>query len=80
MNLPEGLLYSPHVGQEYPIEVVIDHKDLPNCIGVELVVTPIEDGVMKPYIVQELQIVKNEGSKTYYKLDYSLKNSGVYKY
>ena len=80
VNLPEGLLYSPHVGQEYPIEVVIDHKDLPNCIGVELVVTPIEDGVMKPYIVQELQIVKNEGSKTYYKLDYSLKNSGVYKY
>ena len=80
VNLPEGLLYSPHVGQEYPIEVVIDHKDLPNCIGVELVVTPIEDGVMKPYIVQELQVVKNEGSKTYYKLDYSLKNSGVYKY
>lgn len=60
VNLPEGLLYSPHVGQEYPIEVVIDHKDLPNCIGVELVVTPIEDGVMKPYIVQELQIVKTK--------------------
>lgn len=78
--LPENLLYNPHVGEVYPVEVTIDRKDLGNCIGVELVVTPVVDGQMKPYIVQELQVVKTEGSKTVFHLDYSLKNSGVYKY
>lgn len=80
VELPEKLLFNPMVGETYPIEVVIDRKDLDNCIGIELVVTSAEDGYVKPCSIEELSIVKTEGSLTYYKLDYSLKNAGVFKY
>ncbi len=80
VDLPEKLLYNPTVGESYPIEVVIDHKDLGNCIGVELVVTSSEDGYVKHNSVEELDVVKTEGSLTYFHLDYSLKNAGYFKY
>lgn len=80
VDLPEGLLYNPHVGEIYPINVILDRKTLDNCIGVELVITPLVDGQMKPYKVEELKVVKAEGALTYFHLDYALNNAGVYKY
>ena len=80
VNLPEAILYSPHVGEEYPIEVAIDPKGLGNCIGVELVVTPVEDGQMKPYQVYELNVVKTTDDSTVFHIDYQLRAAGTYKY
>ena len=80
VNLPEAILYSPHVGEEYPIEVAIDPKGLGNCIGVELVVTPVEDGQMKPYQVYELNVIKTTADSTVFHIDYQLSAAGTYKY
>lgn len=80
VELPEKLLFNPTVGESYPIEVVIDRKGLDNCIGIELVVTSSEDGYVKHNSIEELNVVKTDGSLTYYKLDYSLKNAGAFKY
>ena len=78
--MPEAILYSPHVGEEYPIEVAIDPKGLGNCIGVELVVTPVEDGQMKPYQVYELNVIKTTADSTVFHIDYQLSAAGTYKY
>lgn len=80
VDLPEELLYNPHVGEDYKLGVVIDRKGLDNCIGVEIVVTEVKDGQINPYCVEEMQVVKTEGALTYFSLDYSIMNSGVYKY
>ena len=80
VELPEKLLFNPTVGESYPIEVVIDRKGLDNCIGIELVVTSSEDGYVKHNSIEELNVVKTDGSLTYYRLDYSLKNAGAFKY
>ena len=80
VELPDNLLYQPQVGEVYPIRVVIDRKGLDNGLGIELVVTAVVNGQMKPYQVEEMKVVKTEGSLTYYELDYKLKNAGVFKY
>ncbi len=80
VDLPEAILYCPNVGEEYPIEVVIDPKGLGNCLGVELVVTPVEDGQMKPYQAYELNVVKTTPNSTIFHIDYQLKAAGAYKY
>lgn len=80
VNLPEAMLFCPHVGEEYPIEVTIDPKGLGNCIGVELVVTPVEDGQMKPYQVYELDVIKTTPDSTVFHIDYQLRTAGAYKY
>lgn len=80
VDLPEELVYDPHVGVDYKIGAVIDRKGLDNCLGVEIVVTKLENGQTSPYLVQEMKAVKTEGSLTYFELDYSIMNSGVYKY
>ena len=80
VNLPESMLYCPHAGEEYPIEVTIDPKGLGNCIGVELVVTPVENGQMKPYQVYELDVVKTTPDSIVFHIDYQLRTAGAYKY
>ena len=71
---------SVNLPEEYPIEVAIDPKGLGNCIGVELVVTPVEDGQMKPYQVYELNVVKTTDDSTVFHIDYQLRAAGTYKY
>ena len=80
VSIPEGLLYNPHVGENYNIEVVIDNKGLGNCLGVELIVAGVENGETLPYKAHELEIVKTDGTKTTYQLKYQLNDAGVYRY
>ena len=80
VEIPEGLQLNPHVGEDYKIRVAIDRKTLSNCIGIEFVVTSMKEGRVDLFNVQEMKVVKTEGSVTYYELDYTLMNAGMYKY
>ena len=80
VSIPDGLLYNPHVGEEYEMTVVLDNKGLGNCLGVELVIANIEEGNTDPYKTLEMKPVKTDGTKVTYKLRYQLNDSGVFRY
>ncbi len=82
VNLPEGLTHSPLAGETYPLDVVIDTKDLNDKgIGIELVATRSDQNNHEQlYEVKELKLVKTEGSVMYYHLDLQLELAGSFKY
>lgn len=80
VSIPDGLLYNPHVGEEYEMTVVLDNKGLGNCLGVELVIANVEEGNTEPYKTLEMQPVKTDGTKVTYTLRYQLNDSGVFRY
>ena len=80
VSIPDGLLYNPHVGEEYEMCVVLDNKGLGNCLGVELVIANVEEGNTEPYKTLEMKPVQTEGTKVTYKLRYQLNDSGVFRY
>ena len=80
VDIPEGLQINPIVDEVYKIRVEIDRKDLPDCLGIEMVITNQQDGHSDLYKVVDLKNVKSEGSKTFYETDYVLKNAGMFKY
>ena len=80
VSIPDGLLYNPHVGEEYEMTVVLDNKGLGNCLGVELVIANAEEGNTEPYKTLEIKPVQTDGTKVTYKLRYLLNDSGVFRY
>ncbi|MEG1587291.1 MAG: alpha-glucan family phosphorylase [Bacteroidales bacterium] len=80
VEVPEGLQLNPHVGEQYKIRVAIDRKDMPNCVGIEFVVTNMKEGKADLFNVEEMKMVRTEGSVSYYELDYTLMNAGMFKY
>ena len=80
VSIPDGLLYNPHVGEEYEMTVVLDNKGLGNCLGVELVIANAEEGNTDPYKTLEMKPVQTDGTKVTYKLRYLLNDSGVFRY
>lgn len=80
VSIPNGLLYNPHVGEEYEMSVVLDNKGLGNCLGVELVIANVEEGNTKPYKTLEMEPVQTDGTKVTYKIQYQLNDSGVFRY
>ena len=80
VSIPDGLLYNPHVGEEYEMTVVLDNKGLGNCLGVELVIANAEEGNTEPYKALEMKPVQTDGTKVTYKLRYLLNDSGVFRY
>ena len=80
INLPEDLLYKSCAGGSYDISVTIDRKGLPDCLGVELVVSQIIDGQQQPYIVTEMKEVKTVGDLVTYELNYEVNVAGIFKY
>ena len=79
IKTPENYEAGLQVGQTYPIEVTIDRKGLPNCLGVELVVLEDQDG-KEHRIIKELEIVKTDGDLTTFKYDYQVLRAGSFKY
>ncbi len=82
VNIPDKLIHDPHVGEDYPLEVVIDTKGLNDKgIGVELVVVK-KDKNNKDLLhdVEELNLVRTEGSKMYFGMDYQMNLAGSFKY
>ena len=80
INLPEDLLYKSCAGGSYDISVTIDRKGLPDCLGVELVVSQVIDGQQQPYIVTEMKEVKTVGDLVTYELNYEVNVAGIFKY
>ena len=80
VSIPDGLLYNPHVGEEFEMTVVLDNKGLGNCLGVELVIANAEEGNTEPYKTLEMKPVQTDGTKVTYKLRYLLNDSGVFRY
>lgn len=82
MDVPEKLLHNPQVGEVYNINIVIDIDGINDKgIGIELVATQLDkNNVDMLYDVEELRLVKNEGSKLFYNLEYQLNNAGSFKF
>ncbi len=82
LSIPEGMAQSPQVGEDYIFEAVIDTKDeSEKGFGLELVVTyQDEKNTARLQEVEEFNLVRTEGSKLYFALDYRLNAGGTYKY
>jgi len=81
-NFPEKLIHNPQVGEDYQLDVVLDVQDLKfKGVGVEMVVTRSgENNKDVLYDVDELQLVKSEGTKLYFNIDYQMNRAGSFKY
>lgn len=82
VDLPENLIHNTQVGEDYNLNVILDVKDLDNKgVGVELVVTKLgtnnKDAL---YDVEELKLVKTEGTILYFNIDYQMNRAGSFKY
>jgi starch phosphorylase len=82
MDVPEKLVHNPQVGEVYDINIVVDIDGINDKgIGIELVATKLDkNNVDMLYDVEELKLVKNEGSKLFYNLEYQLNNAGSFKF
>ncbi len=82
MDIPEKLLHNPLAGEVYNINIVIDVDGIKdNGIGIELVATKsAKNNIDTLYDVEELKLVKSEGSKLYYNLEYQFNMAGSFKY
>ena len=82
LEVPEKLLHNPQVGEMYNINIAIDTNELNDKgIGVELVATKLgKNNVDILYDVEELKLVKTDGSKMFFSIDYQLNKAGSFKY
>jgi starch phosphorylase len=82
IDIPDQLTHNPKVGESYNVNVVVDVKDLNDKgIGIELVITQLNKSNKDSlYDVEELELVKTDGSKLYFHLAYRLDRAGTFKY
>ncbi len=82
VDIPEKLTHNPQAGDTYTINIAIDvHEINEKGIGIELVATKLSKTYVDSlYDVEELKLVKTEGSKMYFSLDYQLNKAGSFKY
>jgi starch phosphorylase len=82
VDIPEKLLHNPQVGEDYNLNVVLDVNGLnEKGIGIELVVTKYGKNNKELLSdVEELKLVKTEGSKLFFNIDYQMNNAGTFKY
>jgi starch phosphorylase len=82
VDIPEKLVTDPHVNEEYSLELVIDVKNV-DCkgVGVELVVTNLDNQLKDSlYLVEELELLKAEGTVLHFNLKYQMNLAGSFKY
>ncbi|MBQ8099794.1 MAG: alpha-glucan family phosphorylase [Paludibacteraceae bacterium] len=82
VNMPEAMLHNPNVGDTFHLAVELDTKGLNDKgIGVELVaVRTSTHNNDKLYEVEELKLVKAEGSRLRFENDYQLDYAGGMKF
>jgi starch phosphorylase len=82
LDIPDKLLHNPQVGEAYDINIVIDIDGINDKgIGIELVATKSDkNNVESLYDVDELKLVKTEGSKMFFNIQYQLNKAGSFKY
>ena len=80
--VPEKFLHEPVVGEDYEMQIEIDTNE-PNekGIGVELVITRLDKNNKDSlYDIEEMEIIKSEGSKLTFNVNYKLNLAGSFKY
>lgn len=82
IDVPENLIKYPQVGEDYKINIVVDVKqDNLKGIGIELVSTRTDQNNNSELSsVDELTLVKTDGTKLFFTINYQLDNAGAYKY
>jgi starch phosphorylase len=82
VNLPEKVYINPEVGESYDMDIVLDVKSLDSkSVGVELVITTVDKtGRTKVGELVELNLIKTDGSKLYFNVNYRLERSGAFRY
>lgn len=82
VDVPEKMTHNPQAGDTYSINIVIDiHGINDKGIGIELVATKLgKNNVDTLYDVEELELVKTEGTKMFYSINYQLNRAGSFKY
>ena|ERR1035437_967736 len=82
VDVPEKMIHNPQVGEVYDINIIIDTKAINDKgLGIELVATNIDkNNVDSLYSVEELKIMKTEGTKLYFNLEKRLNMAGTFKY
>ena len=78
----DNALQQTHVGEGTTLEVVIDTKNLNDKgIGVELVVIRLsEHNTEQLYDVEEMQLIRTEGSRMFFSMDYVMNRAGNFRY
>ena len=82
MDVPENLIHNPQAGETYPINITIDVDGInDNGIGIELVTTKLgKNNVDTLFDVEELKLVKSNGTKLHFNLEYQFNMAGSFKY
>jgi len=82
MDVPDKMIHNPIVGEMNSINIVIDVKDVnEKGFGIELVSTKLgKNNVDMLYSVEEMKLVKTEGSKLYFNIEKQLNMAGTFKY
>lgn len=82
LEIPDRLLHDPHAGEKYHIAMELDVKGLNDFgIGVELVAIKSDiNNADILYEVEELKLVKTNGSVMSLEIDYQLDYAGTFKY
>ncbi len=82
INVPEKFYHDPKVGEDYEIKIEIDTKDLDDKgIGMELVITKLDKNNKDSlYDIEEMELIKTDGSKLLFGVDYKLNLAGSFKY
>lgn len=82
IDIPEKMIHNPEVGEVNNINIVIDVKDpSEKGIGIELVTTKSgKNNVDALYNVEELKLVKTDGSMLYFNIEKQLNMAGTFKY
>jgi starch phosphorylase len=82
VEIPDKLIHNPQVGEDYSLNIVIDTKELNDkSIGVEFVITKLDKNNNDSlHDIEELKVVKSEGTKLYFSIEYKLTLAGSFKY
>lgn len=82
VQVPDKMIHNPQVGEAYDINIVIDTKSIDDKgIGIELVATKLgKNNVDILYNVEELKVVKTEGTKLFFNIEKRLNMAGTFKY
>ncbi len=82
VELPDKMIHNPQVGEAYDINIVIDTKSIDDKgLGIELVATKLgKNNVDILYSVEELKVIKTEGTKLFFNIEKRLNMAGTFKY
>jgi starch phosphorylase len=82
IDMPDGFIHNPQVGEDYKIGVVLDTKNLNDKgIGIELIsIRKSRTNIEKLDNIQEFELVKAESSRLYFNMDYKINRAGSYRF